>query len=180
MVSFPFHVPHIYHSISDPLSFSDLLSCILINHYWHDTFIPILWNDVVTFRTNPGGSCWKQATYRNYALHYDVPQGMLKHAHHIHSLTCQGFQSLQAMINTFSCVNLVEINFVINLCSEFPGLDDLVDLMSMNPNLCGISIENVDLNEKITEAQLHGLLDFLDCTSSITSVCLMPSRPSLS
>ncbi|KAF8978161.1 hypothetical protein BGZ52_006328, partial [Haplosporangium bisporale] len=116
--------------------------CILVNRYWHDTFIPILWNDDITFRTNPGGSPRKQATYHDYALHYDGPQGMPKHAHHIHTLTCQGFQSPQAMLDTFSCVNLLEINFVIDFRSEFPGLDDLVDLMSVSPNLRGTSIDN--------------------------------------
>lgn len=175
MISFPFHVPHIYHSITDPLSFSDLLSCILVNRYWHDTFIPSLWSDVITFRTNPGGSPWQQGTYHDYALHYNGFQGISKHAHHVRALTCQGLQSLQTLFDTFSCVNLVEINFVIDVRSEFPGLDDLVNLMSVNPNLRAISIENVDLNEKTTEAQLHGLLDFIDCTPSITNVCLMPS-----
>ncbi|KAG0345823.1 hypothetical protein BG005_001082 [Podila minutissima] len=168
MANLPFHIPHICHSITDPLSFADLLKCILVNRHWHDTFIPILWSDAVTFRSLPR-SRRKRAAYRDYSLHYYGHHGILKHAHHIRALTCQGAQSLQTLVDSFSCVNLVEINFVINLRVGSLGLDSLVDLMSVNPSLRAISIENVDLSDKATESQLHGLLDFLDRTPSINN-----------
>ncbi|KAF9336275.1 hypothetical protein BG006_009122 [Podila minutissima] len=171
MANLPFHIPHICHSITDPLSFADLLKCILVSRHWHDTFIPILWSDAVTFRSLPR-SHRKRAAYHDYSLLYYGHQGILKHAHHIRALTCQGAQSLQTLVDSFSCVNLVEINLVINLRVGFLGFDNLVDLMSVNSSLRAISIENVDLSDKATESQLHGLLDFLDRTPSITSVCL--------
>ncbi|KAF9285916.1 hypothetical protein BGZ74_001386 [Mortierella antarctica] len=169
MANLPFHIPHICHSITDPLSFADLLKCILVNRHWHDTFIPILWSDAVTFRSLPR-SHRKRAAYRDYSLLYYGHQGILKHAHHIRALTCQGAQSLQTLVDSFSCVNLVEINFVINLRVGSLGLDNLVDLMSVNPSLRAISIENVDLSDKATESQLHGLLNFLDRTPSINNL----------
>lgn len=98
----------------------------------------------------------------------------MNHARFIRALTCQGFQSLGILFNS-SCVNLVEINYVIDLSTGSPpGLDYLVDLMSVNPSLRASSIECVDLSDKITESQFQGLLDFLDNTASITSVALVP------
>ncbi|KAG0028257.1 hypothetical protein BGZ82_008522 [Podila clonocystis] len=177
MVNLPFHISHICDSITDPLSFTDLLNCILVNRHWHDTFIPILWSDVVTFRTDPGPHR-KQTSYHDYSLHYYGHQGISKHAHHIRALTCQGVSSLQTLVDSLSCVNLVEINFVIDRLGS-PGLDDLVDLMSVNPSLRAVSIENVDLRDKATESQLYELLDFLDHTPSITNVCLVAKESQL-
>ncbi|KAF9306556.1 hypothetical protein BGZ74_005131 [Mortierella antarctica] len=98
----------------------------------------------------------------------------MNHARFIRALTCQGFQSLGILFNS-SCVNLVEINYVIDLSTGSPpGLDYLVDLMSVNPSLRASSIECVYLSDKITESQFQGLLDFLDNTASITSVALVP------
>ncbi|KAG0025876.1 hypothetical protein BGZ81_006795 [Podila clonocystis] len=173
MANLPFHISHICDSITDPPSFTDLLKCILIKRHWHDTFIPILWSDVVTFRTDPGPHR-KQTSYHDYSLYYYYYglQGMSKHAQHIRALTCPGVSSLQTLIDSLSCVNLVEINFVIDRLG-LPGLDDLVDLMSVNPSLRPVSVEDVDLSNKATESQLYGLLDFLDHTPSITNVCLV-------
>lgn len=171
MSHLPFHIPHICESITDSLSFTDLLKCILVNRHWHNTFIPILWSDVITFRTNPG-SWWALHEYHDYSLYYHGRKGLLNHAHHIRAITCQGFNSLQTLFD-FSCHNLVEIHYVID-STGCPGLDDLVDLMSVNPNLRAVIIDGVDVDDKATEVQLQGLLDYLDETPSVTSVSLAP------
>ncbi|KAF9384690.1 hypothetical protein CPB97_005457 [Podila verticillata] len=168
---FPFHIPHIYHSITDSLSFADLLKCILVNRQWHDAFIPILWSDVVTFRTKLPP--WPYEEYHDYSLNSHTRRGLFNHARYIHALTCQGFQSLRILFDS-SCVNLVEINFMIDLSTGCPGLDDLVDLMSVSPILRAVSIENVDLDDKVTKSQFQDLLEFLDDTPSITNVALVP------
>ncbi|KAG0347548.1 hypothetical protein BG005_012015 [Podila minutissima] len=154
-----------------------LNSCILVNRHWHDAFTPILWSNTITFRTDPG-SWWALHEYHDYSLYYHGQQGLLNHAHHIRALTCHGFNSLQFLYAS-SCVNLVEIYYVID-DTGCPGLNDLVDLMSVNPNLRAVTIDCVDLDDKAIETQLQGLLDYLDDTPFITSVSLAPSRPSSS
>lgn len=171
MFDFPFHIPHIYDSITDFFPFSDLLKFILVNRHWHATFIPILWSDAITFRSKPG-SRWCSSAYHDNSLKYHTRRGILNHAQFISALTCQGFQSLRILFDS-PCVNLVEINYVIDR-SVCPDLDYLVDLMSVNPSLRAVSIENVDLDDKTTKEQVHALLDFLDSTPSITSVVLVP------
>ncbi|KAF9314640.1 hypothetical protein BG003_003977 [Podila horticola] len=168
MANLPFHIPHIYHGITDSLSFSDLLKSILVNRHWHDTFIPILWSDAITFRTKP-----EYMQYHDYSPIKHTRRDILNHARHIQALTCQGFQSLRILRDS-SCVNLVEINYVINLSTGCPGLDYLVNLMSVNPGLRAVSIEYVDLGNKTVESQFQDLLDFLDNTLSITSVAFVP------
>ncbi|KAF9218037.1 hypothetical protein BGZ59_000011 [Podila verticillata] len=167
----PFHISHICESITDSLSFTDLLKCIVVNRHWHDTFIPILWSDAITFRTN-ARSWWALHEYHDYSLHYHGRKGLLNHAHHIRAITCHGFNSLQTLFD-FPCRNLVEIHYEID-STGCPGLDDLVDLMSVNPNLRAVTIDGVDVDDKATETQLRGLLDYLDETPSVTSVSLTP------
>lgn len=51
MADVALQIPHILTTITDPLSFSDLISFILVCRKWHGIFIPILWADSVTFRS---------------------------------------------------------------------------------------------------------------------------------
>jgi len=46
----PLHISHIRTSITDYFSFTDLLSRSLVNHSWHNSFVPILWADIITVR----------------------------------------------------------------------------------------------------------------------------------
>lgn len=46
-----FDIPHIAEAITDSLSFTDLLSCILVNQTWYDDLIGVLWLDVISYRS---------------------------------------------------------------------------------------------------------------------------------
>lgn len=106
MSHLPFYIPHICESITDTLSFTDLLKCILVNHHRHYTFIPLLWSDVITFRTKPGGL--QPAEYHDYSILRHIRRGIFKNVHHIYALTCQDYQSLRILSDS-SCVSLVEL-----------------------------------------------------------------------
>ncbi|KAF9322265.1 hypothetical protein BG003_003276 [Podila horticola] len=52
MADVALQIPHILTTITDPLSFSDLISFILVCRKWHGIFIPILWADSILRASN--------------------------------------------------------------------------------------------------------------------------------
>ncbi|KAF9281822.1 hypothetical protein BGZ74_002269 [Mortierella antarctica] len=175
MADLAFHIPHILNSITDSLSFSDLLNCILVCRQWHDRFIAILWTDVVTFRSKPAAmrDTW---TYLDYSRTPPGRQALLSHAYAIRALTCQGSNSLQ-ILRVSSSINLLEINYLMDSVDSKvsdTGLGDLAKLITVNPRLTGVSIENIDLEDDHTREELSRFLDFIDKYSTITSVYLNP------
>ncbi|KAF9321621.1 hypothetical protein BG006_002588, partial [Podila minutissima] len=163
------HIPHIYEHIADTFSFTDLLSCILVSRKWYDSFIPTLYQDTITYRSliDLRGH-WKY----DYSRNTFVQQALFKHAHHIQALTCHGRHSLQTFL-TSNCVNLLEINYVVDSRSSNNwnlGLRHLADLITANPRLQAVSIENIHLHNKSCVNQLSQFLDFLDGHPRITNL----------
>ncbi|KAG0337550.1 hypothetical protein BG005_004033, partial [Podila minutissima] len=123
----------------------------LVNHTWNDTITPILILDVVTYRLHripqPGMFHDKWDT----ALYFITPESfeaLQKYARHIRAIICKGARSLLSLLEA-ACSNLLEVNFVSEEKNWELGL--LAELVSQNPNLCAVSIE--ELNGE-TEGQL--------------------------
>ncbi|KAF9214618.1 hypothetical protein BGZ59_003363 [Podila verticillata] len=129
-------LPHILEAIAYTLSFDDLLSCVLVNHTWYHAITPLLWEDVITYRSEPTDSIYAW-DYQEYFLQ-DERQGFLKNAHHIRALTCQHSQLL--VLNNTNCINLVEVNYVVD--GSFHGLPELTQLIIRNPGLRAVSVES--------------------------------------
>lgn len=168
-------IPHILNSVADPLSFSDLLSCILVSRQWHDLFIPILWTDTVTFRSTPT-ALWGSWTFDDYSRSTHGQQALLKNAQHIRALTCYASHSLQ-ILRSSNCVNLIEINCLLDSLdpSELStGLDNLAELIALNPQLTAVSVESINLELEGAIDHLLRFLDFLDEHPAITSVYFDP------
>ncbi|KAG0334748.1 hypothetical protein BG000_008071 [Podila horticola] len=176
MTDLVLHIPHILNSITDPLSFSDLLN-VLVCRQWHDRFISILWTDAVTFRSKPAAmrDTW---TYFDYSRTAHGQQGLLSHAHAIRALTCQGSNSLQ-ILRASNGINLLEINYVMDGVDpkvSDTGLGDLAELISISPRLTAVSIENIGLEDDHTREELSRFLDILDKHLTITCVYLNPGQ----
>ncbi|KAF9332909.1 hypothetical protein BG006_004202 [Podila minutissima] len=175
MADLALHIPHILNSITDSLTFSDLLNCILVCRQWHDRFIAILWTDVVTFRSKPAAmrDTW---TYLDYSRTAPGRQALLSHAYAIRALTCQGSNSLQ-ILRASNSINLLEINYLMDSVDSKvsdTGLGDLAMLITVNPRLTAVSIENINLKVDHTREELSRFLDFVDKYSTITSISLNP------
>jgi hypothetical protein len=166
----PLHIAHIRESITDNLSFTDILCCVLVSRAWHNTFIPILYQDAITYRSikEPPKRTW---TCLDYSQTIHGQQALTKHAHHIQALTCQGRHSLQ-ILRASGCVNLSEINYVVKSSGWDLGLSELADLITVNPQLHAVSIEKFACNGDDHVAQISHFLDFLDDHPGITSVYL--------
>ncbi|KAF9273363.1 hypothetical protein BGZ74_004818, partial [Mortierella antarctica] len=88
-----------------------------------------------------------------------------KYARHIRAITCKGARILLAVLEA-GCSTLLKVNFVSKEKNWELGL--LTEPVSQNPNLCAVSIE--DLNGE-TEGQLDQLerfVIFLDDYPNIT------------
>ncbi|KAF9272008.1 hypothetical protein BGZ74_005500, partial [Mortierella antarctica] len=77
-------------------------------------------------------------------LDFTTPESLpalQKYARHIRAITCKGARSLLALLEA-GCANLLEVNFV----SEEKNweLSLLAELMSQKPNLCAVSIEELN------------------------------------
>ncbi|KAG0099324.1 hypothetical protein BGZ93_008159 [Podila epicladia] len=168
-------IPHILNSITYPLSFSDLISCILACHKWHDLFIHILWTDVVTFRSKLTARRDKWI-YHDYSRTTHGQQALLKNAQHIRALTCYAPHSLQ-LLRASTCVNLVEVNYLVNGGNPVElsaGLENLAELISLNLQLTAVSIEGISLDAEEARDKLSRFLDFLETKPKITSVYFEP------
>ncbi|KAG0348718.1 hypothetical protein BG004_004432 [Podila humilis] len=168
-----FDIPHIVDTIAESFTFSDLLNCNLVNKSWHATFVRILWTDVITWsniRTKRNG--------RAYKFHFRQPESISnfqKYAHHIRALTCRSPEELGYIIQTTTCVNLLEINYIVEEAEPHPrkhvhrsaventGLLELMSLMDLNPKLRAVSIEKLGVLtfEKSAE-DLLSLVKYLD------------------
>lgn len=73
-----------------------------------------------------------------------------------------------------NCVHLEEINYVVDrdLDNSTTGLQDLAKLISINPRLRAVSIENVTLNSEAIAEEYDRFVDFLDGRPAITSAYL--------
>lgn len=131
-------LPHILEVIADTLRFNDLVNCVLVNHTWYNTIVRLLWEDVITYRSIRTGkhNVWD---YQHYFLRDQSRQGLLRNSRHIRALTCRTPRILSILSNT-KCVNLVEINFVMDRSGD--GFPELIRLISRNPNLRAVSVEN--------------------------------------
>ncbi|KAI9237820.1 MAG: hypothetical protein BYD32DRAFT_451433, partial [Podila humilis] len=166
----PLHIPHIRESIADTLSITDLLSCILVNRNWYHGFIPALYKDTITYRSIQE----RPWMYTDFTQTIYGRQALSKYAHHIHALTCQGRDSLQFLCAS-SCVNLLEINYLIDSDASNHwdlGLKELSELITVNPQLQAVSIEKIDMDGQGCVDQLSAFLDFLDDHLEISCVYL--------
>ncbi|KAG0325734.1 hypothetical protein BG000_001695 [Podila horticola] len=111
-------------------------------------------------------------TCSDYTLTSDGRLALRKHAHRILAPTCQGTESLRVLRNS-NCVNLTEMNFIVENNASVenePWVEALFDLLTVNPHLTAISLENLRLHDASTEEQMSKLLGLLDQNPVITSV----------
>ncbi|KAF9281467.1 hypothetical protein BGZ74_002353, partial [Mortierella antarctica] len=135
-----FELPHILEATVAHLRFNDLVNCVRVNHTWYNTITPLLWEDVITYRSQVTDQ-YNVWTYPQFFLHANAQsrQGFLRNAHHIRALTCRTPQLLTTL-NTTDFPNLVEINFVID--RSFEAFPALIRLIARSPKLRAVSIEN--------------------------------------
>ncbi|KFH66205.1 hypothetical protein MVEG_08305 [Podila verticillata NRRL 6337] len=161
-----FELPHILKSIANSLRFNDLVSCVRVNRTWYDTITPLLWEDVIAYRSIPTNQhdVW---TYKQYFLRdHQSRQGLLKNAHHIRALTCQTPQLLTTL-NTTLCANLVEINF--NTDRSYEAFPAFMRLIARSPKLRAVSVESLwDYPEPERWERVHDLVDVLCKRSDIS------------
>ncbi|KAF9389661.1 hypothetical protein CPC16_005681 [Podila verticillata] len=138
MTIHPLELPHILEVIADTLRFNDLVNCVLVNHTWYNAIVRLLWEDVITYRSisTDKYNVWN---YQHYFIRDQSRQGLFRNSHHIRALTCRTPRILSILSNT-KCVNLVEINFVMDRSGD--GFPELTRLISRNPNLRAVSVEN--------------------------------------
>ncbi|KAF9299644.1 hypothetical protein BGZ74_008814 [Mortierella antarctica] len=157
----PLDLPHIEKAITDSLTFKDLLNGILINRAWYNALIPLLYSDVITFRS----SRYHRGLFDHFFDTPDSQRAILKHSHHIRALTCT-FPSLSVLMKT-GCPNLVELNYVLEF--ERPpdaiyetdpkqGLDVLDVVLARCPNLRALSFENISF---ATDKHVKAVLAFV-------------------
>ncbi|KAF9393121.1 hypothetical protein CPB97_000023 [Podila verticillata] len=155
----PLDIPHIEKAITDTLTFRDLLNGILVSRAWYNALSPLLYSDVITFRS----SRYRQGKYDHFFDTIDSQRAILKHSHHIRAITCT-IPSFSVLIKT-GCPNLVELNFVLEFepskeviynTDPKQGLDGLDMVLARCPSLRALSLENVSLTtEKHTKAVLE-------------------------
>ncbi|KAG0315000.1 hypothetical protein BG000_005338 [Podila horticola] len=135
----PLQLQYILKAITDYLSFNDLLSYVLVRHGWNNTYTPILWKDVSTYRSIPTDNV-KGWAYQEYFTQDESRQGFLKNAHQTHALTYQHSQSRSILsTTTTNYVNLVDVNYVID--GPIDGLPELTWLIIRSPALRAVSVE---------------------------------------
>lgn len=157
----PLDIPHIEKAITDSLTFKDLLNGILVNREWYNALIPLLYSDVITFRSNH----YRQGMYDHFFDTPDSQRAILKHSHHIRAITCT-IPSLSVLVKT-GCPNLVELNFVLEVkppeeaiynTDPKQGLDMLEMVLARCPSLRALSLENVSFT---TEKHTKAILEFV-------------------
>ncbi|KAG0085635.1 hypothetical protein BGZ92_008849, partial [Podila epicladia] len=166
----PLDLPHIVKVITESFSFDDLLNCIRVNWAWHNAFIPVLWADIVTFRTSEAKT---RHSYNSPVFH----QALIKHSHHIRGLTCSN-AAMPALLES-SLDSLLEINFVAAPAArgqppQVPPSpwDDLARLVAKCSNLHALSIEDVDAFKDEDQYAIERLIRSLDSSPSVTCLFL--------
>ncbi|KAF9322347.1 hypothetical protein BG003_000018 [Podila horticola] len=163
-----FDIPHIAEAITDSLSFTDLLSCILVNQTWYDDLIGVLWLDVIYYRST---------TFKNKLKHYfHTPAGLVKNAHHIRALTCRDPITLQ-ILTEVGLPSLVEINYVADWTPQYNELGHLARLIAQCPNLHALSIEGLRYKSSEEVQQMKDFVTFLEDYPSISCLYLSGERP---
>ncbi|KAG0024906.1 hypothetical protein BGZ81_007560 [Podila clonocystis] len=115
---------------------------------------------------------WADCTYHDYSRTTHGQQALLKNAMHIRALTCYSPHSLQ-ILRASNCVNLVEINYLIDSLNSVElttVLGSLAKLIILNPQLTAVSIEGINLGTGETRDTISRFLDFLDEHPRITCV----------
>ncbi|KAF9380193.1 hypothetical protein CPB97_008516 [Podila verticillata] len=172
----PFAIPHILKAITDSFSFTDLLSCVLVNHAWYDALIGVLWLDVVTYRSKKKIS-YARWEHEHYFRTPEGRQGLIKNAQHVRGLTCRDPATLQ-LLSEIEFTNLVEINFVAEWSQQHKGLEDFTRLVARCPNLRAVSVEGLYFREGKGVQQLKDFVAFLADYPSIR--CLFLGGDSMS
>ncbi|KAF9326405.1 hypothetical protein BG006_010156 [Podila minutissima] len=165
-----FELPHILEATVARLRFNDLVNCVRVNHTWYNTITPLLWEDVITYRSQVTDQ-YDVWIYQQFFLHANAQsrQGFLRNAHYIRALTCRAPQLLTTL-NTTDFPNLVEINFVIDRsCETFPAL---IRLIARSPKLRAVSIEKSGVYAAEEDWEhVHDLVDVL-CKKSSEISCV--------
>ncbi|KAF9378492.1 hypothetical protein CPB97_009522 [Podila verticillata] len=152
--------PCIVEIITASFTFTDILNCLRVSHAWRDVLAPVLYLDVVTFRSVIDNNIvWYNAPFTHFALH--------KYAHHIRAITCHGSDILIRLSNS-EC-HLRDINYITDSDSPLRiQLDHLASLVSRNPGLLAISIEEARFHSAGDLQALLTFVQFLKDHPSIT------------
>lgn len=173
----PFVIPHILKAITDSFSFTDLLSCVLVNHAWYDALIGVLWLDVVTYRSKKNGS-YRYWEHEHYFRTPEGRQGLIKNAHHIRGLTCRDPATLQ-VLSEVEFSNLAEINYIMEWNQQHKGLEGLACLVSRCPNLQAVSVEGLYFKVGEGFQALKDFVTFLEDYPSIRCLYLGSMTPNM-
>ncbi|KAG0035045.1 hypothetical protein BGZ81_001104 [Podila clonocystis] len=166
------HLPHVVQSIAGLLSFKDLINCVLVNNTWHNALVCFLYEDVITFRSKSEESDIKKSKC-GYFSDPVSRMGIVKHGHHIRALTCR-YDQLLAVLDSTTCVNLIEVNFVMDPLppTDTVGLAKLAELMARNISLQAVSIENINFCSLKLLQKLTEFVDGLSLFPGITCIYL--------
>ncbi|KAI9239305.1 MAG: hypothetical protein BYD32DRAFT_411466 [Podila humilis] len=166
------HLPLVVQLIAESLSFKDLANCVLASRTWHRAFTSFLYEDVITFRSKSVEGDLKQPSC-SYFSNTASRLGLIKHGHHICALTCRSDQLL-TILDTATCVNLIEVNVVMEPLppNDTASLAKLTELMVQNTNLQAVSIENINFCSVNLLQKLSEFVDHLGRFPSITCVYL--------
>ncbi|KAG0338559.1 hypothetical protein BG000_003762 [Podila horticola] len=151
------YFPHIIEAITKTFLFKDLLHCALVNRAWNDAVSPVLYLDVITYRLHLHSVPEIYST-RYTTVYFVAPesfQALHKHARHVRAITYKGASSLLAILEA-GCSGLLEVNYISD--QQDRELSLLSELVSQNPNLCAVSIEELDGDK---EGQLERLQRFV-------------------
>ncbi|KAF9383891.1 hypothetical protein CPB97_006137 [Podila verticillata] len=157
--------PHIAEAIIESFTFRDLLHSALVNHTWNDIVSPVLYLDLITFRLKYIQYAYPKPHISFFFTEPKGRQGLHKHARHIRAVTCKGTDSLQALVEA-RCSRLLEVNYVSE--RQDRELEYLAQLVSQNPDLCAVSIENFHTRKEGQLEQLQAFVTFLDDYPMIT------------
>ncbi|KAF9382665.1 hypothetical protein CPC16_009235 [Podila verticillata] len=173
----------------------------LVNRTWHNSYIPILWADVITSQSP---LLWNLVSiqtknqkyvsgYIDYFITPDGKQRLINHVSHICGVTSYGVHSLEVFAET---ENVVKMNYAVDWKVDFVGsgtpypdplrigeplgvdrplgFDKLASWILHYPTLQAILIDNSRYYEH-TANDMALFLDFLDSQPQITYVYLESS-----
>ncbi|KAG0097026.1 hypothetical protein BGZ93_003539 [Podila epicladia] len=126
-------IPHVANTITDALSFDDLLNCVLVNRAWHKALLPILWQNVESFRCTACPQEHKATMNRRYRHCFVASlsrNALQKYSPHIRVLTCRGHDILEDLLQS-DCSNLLHINYLVQMDERFSSFAYAPDLFSL-------------------------------------------------
>ncbi|KAF9433913.1 hypothetical protein BGZ76_008823 [Entomortierella beljakovae] len=164
-----FKILHLLDSITEYLTYQELLCCTLVSKHWNCVFSPILWKELYTYYSNP--ECCEYWNYSCYFTTIESRNALLRNCADIRTLKVRNNNVLRILRGT-TCINLVELHYTAEVdVSGDLGLDSLMDLMECNPNIRALALRKIKIGEERLDQEVKEFLKFLCLYSpSLTSI----------